>query len=146
MSGMLHSPGTQRSLSRFKNLAGLFLVVVPCRVTLAVLPVQGRGPWDVLAPSALFPAPNKDLLEDAAFWEGVFQHPPCRTPCQIPSRQELRGTAPVPGAQGSSPCNVNLLLHIQGCPWKSCRLRRLVCQAQDKLFSSTLPEQMPGRL
>lgn len=100
----------------------------------------------MLAPSALFPAPNKDLLEDAALWEGGLQHPACRTPCQIPSSQELRGTALVPAAQGSSPCNVNLLLHIQGCPWKSCRLRWLVCQAQDKLFSSTLPEQMPGRL
>lgn len=69
-------------------------------------------------------------------------HPP--TP-STPSRQEQRGAGRVPAVQGSSPCNVNLLLRIrQGCPWKSCRLRRLVCQAQDKLFSSTLPEQMPG--
>lgn len=40
--GMLHSLGTRRSLSSFKEkLAGAFWVVIPCRVTLAVLPVQG---------------------------------------------------------------------------------------------------------
>lgn len=81
--GMLHSLGTQRSLSSFKeNLAGLFLPVVPCRVTLAVFPVQGEDPGMCWHHSPSSQLQTKTCWRMLLFGQGVCSILPAELPAK----------------------------------------------------------------